>query len=212
MTTNTTTAQQARESVIFVIEENQPVQTNYYDHVMASQNEVNTPRGVMADMVKKFNEETEKWDVFGWRRDRRNWELVDSFDTEEEADDEIFKKVVRYDFDRDDQRDTQFFHTIEECRAEIIARRICAGEEILFVVSAASENHFFDDQQAAEEDFEKGVRDTKKIGSQENIHLYAIPQYNEDEVFTEKEKLQYFIDCLQSGTAVELRKHLSPKY
>lgn len=148
-----TTAKEARETTVFVRDFNGEIEeTNLYDHVMRSNNETTSPRGVMPI---KFYEE-----VDGYYRNKETGEDVDiheeddidmkniepyslfivykwyfqkkqevaRFETEEEADNYLFEWVYDYDFQKDDQRSTQYFYTLEDIE-EDEAEMMCLNVE-----------------------------------------------------------------------------------
>lgn len=119
-----TTAQEAKDQIIYVIENGEVEATNLYDHVMASATEVTSLIGVSNQI---FVEEVEiledgmeeaiiKYAVKDWGRNAHNRtaKTIELFDTEEEAEDECFRLHETYDFANDDQRDTQYWSTKEE--------------------------------------------------------------------------------------------------
>ena len=120
-----TTAKEARENVVYVVEDGKVVETNLYDHVMKSAEETTTPRGV--GMVLHIEETTAdvwedvlfdgeeasmlvgqetKYNVRRWGHCGKGSMLLDTFDTEEDADDYIFQNVYENAFARDDHRNT----------------------------------------------------------------------------------------------------------
>ena len=132
----------AKDTIIYVIENGQVEATNLYDHVMASATQVTSPRGVWnqifveeVEVVPGINSDdysdeiTEenivtKWALKDWGRNSHNRtaKVVRTFDTEEEADDECFRLHELYDFAKDDQRDTQYWHSKEEAEKELTER------------------------------------------------------------------------------------------
>ena len=118
---------------------------NEYDFIMQSAEETTSPRGVEMKLHVRekerqcscynededtFNENCEKCDhgtelvyeVWDWGFRGQYPKKVDTFETEEEAEDFIFQRTYEYDFMRDDQRDTTYFDTKEEAEAEMISR------------------------------------------------------------------------------------------
>ena len=117
-------AQKAKDTKIFVIEEGKIVETTLYDHVVASADEVTSPRGIMTKIfVEEFQEpsgkleDTTMWALNEWNGSKIK--TLDVYDTEEEAEDEWFSRIYKYDFSRDDQRDTRFFHTMDEAQMQL---------------------------------------------------------------------------------------------
>ena len=80
--------------------------------------------------------------------------------------------------------------------------------ETTFVVSAITENHFCDTLEDAQNDFETGVAEAKKIGIDGTFYLYEIPALieNEDDYLTYEDKNKHFLLCLENETAEEIEK------
>jgi len=121
------TAQQAKDMIIFVIENNVVEQTNLWDHVAASAKEVCSPRGIMYEMFVEEEEnpvfmedviEGKKWALKEWKVNGHA-KIVELFDTEEEADTEWFSLHEANDFATDDQRNTSYWSTREEAEKEL---------------------------------------------------------------------------------------------
>jgi hypothetical protein len=71
-----------------------------------------------------LGEGTIKWATVSRSSHQRGYSIDQEFETEDEASDYWFNQIEKYDFDRDDRRDTSFFYTIEEAnndRAQRIA-------------------------------------------------------------------------------------------
>lgn len=96
----------------FNMKEIEVIETNYYDHVMESLPDCNSPGGVTAETFIRENEEGETFEVRQWKFG--NSALIESFETEEEAEDYLFHLIERYDFEKDDQRNTEYFLSKEE--------------------------------------------------------------------------------------------------
>lgn len=119
------TAQQARDTKVFVINnyKNEVEETTLYDHVMESAEETTSPRGVMR---KVFVEEVDNGESIAY--ELRKWEAggrartIDTYLTEEEANDELYTRTYNYDFMTDDHRDTMYWNTREEADAELKER------------------------------------------------------------------------------------------
>lgn len=121
------TAQQVKDQVIFIIENNVVEQTTLWDHIAASAREVCSPRGVMYEMFVEEVEnavymgdvvEGKKWALKEWKANGHA-KVIDLFDTEEEADTEWFRLHEAYDFAKDDQRNTSYWNTREEAEKEL---------------------------------------------------------------------------------------------
>lgn len=120
-------AQQARDKKVFIInDKNEVEETTLYDHVVESAEMTTSPRGIeyklfvieVEDVIdEESNEHVNKFELRKWRRDGRS-DLIESFDTEADAQDEWFDRTYRFDFLPDDQRDTMYFETWEQAEAE----------------------------------------------------------------------------------------------
>jgi hypothetical protein len=118
----TISAQQARNTRIFVINnyKMEVEETTMYDHVRESAEETTSPRGVMP---KLFVEEVDNGEAIVY--ELRQWQpngrarTVDTFDTEEQAQDEWYTRTYNYDFMTDDQRDTMYWLSFEEAEKEL---------------------------------------------------------------------------------------------
>jgi hypothetical protein len=125
-------AQQARETKIFVIENEEITETTLFDHVCESAEETTSPRGVMTKLfIQEKDVEVKSDDIDGHcvqKYDLRIWEsngcarVIDTYDTEEEAQDEWYTRTYNHDFLPDDQRDTMYWNTREEAEAELNER------------------------------------------------------------------------------------------
>jgi hypothetical protein len=121
-----TSIQHARNSRIFVIENETIVETNLYDHVMESAKEVTSPRGIWNEYFSEEimvnddqGEPVEKYAVKQWLGGGQKLMTVHIYDTWEEAEDYVFERIYKFDFQKDDQRDTFFFNTREEAEKEL---------------------------------------------------------------------------------------------
>lgn len=129
-----TTAQEARDKKIYVIENDEIIQTTFYDHVIASARETTSPRGVMYKLfydevdVELFDDEgdyigtTSEWILKEWLGGQKAIE-VGRFGTLEEAENEWFDRTYKFDFLPDDQRDTQYWDSEAEARKEFEERQ-----------------------------------------------------------------------------------------
>lgn len=129
-----TTAQQAKDTTIFVIENGEVVETTIFVHVAGSARKTTSPRGVMYEMFVEeveidmdeygdtLEENQTKWALKKWSTNGRAT-IVELFDTEEDADDEWFRRHEAYDFVNDDQRDTRYWFTEEEALSELAPYR-----------------------------------------------------------------------------------------
>lgn len=120
----TYSAQQARNTPVFVISSEGTIEeTNLYDHIAESAEKTTSPRGIMYKLFIEQDRESDLWQLKMWGFGGRGpAQVVETFETEEQAEDEWFARTEKYDFARDDQRDTQYFFTREEAekhRAEL---------------------------------------------------------------------------------------------
>ncbi len=88
--------------------------TNIYDFVMLSAEETTSPRGVEMKLHVRENEEEETWEVWSWGVGGNHPRFIASFESEEEAEDDIFTRTFNYDFEEDDQRDTCYYSSEED--------------------------------------------------------------------------------------------------
>ena len=118
-------------------------ESNLYDFVMKSAEETTSPRGIENKLhIKEVEKECDccqedgdakkdcekcegygfikSYDVYCWGFSGHGRDFVASFETEEEAEDEIFSRTYDYDFCSDDSRSTWFSTTIEEAQVELI--------------------------------------------------------------------------------------------
>lgn len=129
---NTKSVKAAKETTIFVINYNGDVEeTNLYDHVMESADKTTSPRGVMtrifveeAQLDQEGNEVvsdfTNAWVVKTWGVGGRGpSKIIANFETEEEARDDWFTRIYNFDFQQDDQRDTNYYSTRKEAEKHI---------------------------------------------------------------------------------------------
>lgn len=117
------TANQAKNTTIYFVGTNyEVVSDNLYDFVMASAEMTTSPRGVENKMfiepLETLTSISPYEKVDGWEFEVRMWQpggrsrLVDTLETEEEADDFIFQRTEEFDFETDINRgDTSYFFT-----------------------------------------------------------------------------------------------------
>lgn len=130
MTAQPMTAQDAREDIIFAIQNNEVVETNLYDFIMASADETTSPDG--AEMKLHLRHESYNWgsksrvnnqdgmyEVWDWGWRGQYPRFLAAFDTEEEAEDYVFQSIEADDFAKDDHRDTMYYNTREEAEAAL---------------------------------------------------------------------------------------------
>ena len=116
----TQSAQQARNTKIFVINGHKMKveETTLYDHVVESAEETTSPRGVMHKVFIQHNEEEVTWELRRWQPNGHS-ALIDSYTSEEVANDEWYTRTYNFDFIEDDQRDTRYWIDREEADAAL---------------------------------------------------------------------------------------------
>jgi hypothetical protein len=117
----THSAQEARNTIVFVLNYKGDIeQTNLYDHVVESAEKTTSPRGVMHKLFIEQDRENDRWLLKLWgSRGQGPAQLVASFETKEEAENEWFTRTYNYDFMEDDQRDTNWYPTREEAERHV---------------------------------------------------------------------------------------------
>jgi len=120
----TITTQLARNTSVFVINLKGVIEeTTIFDHVMASAEKTTSPRGVEHVLFVEEGEDGDAimWFLKKWQRGGKS-EVVAQFETKEEAEEEKYQRVWKYDFLVDDQRDTSYYFSREEAEAIITER------------------------------------------------------------------------------------------
>lgn len=127
------TVANAKNTPIFVVENESVIETNLFDFVMQSAEETTSPVGVMPKLhirhedyhcrygklnAVKNNERL--FEVWLWWSYGNGSHFIGEFETEAEAEDFIFNRIYDYDFMSDDQRNTQFFFTREEAMQDLV--------------------------------------------------------------------------------------------
>lgn len=132
------TAKQAREIKIYAIDADGVYKTNLFDFVMESGELTTSPRGVEPKLHVRSNKHSVDnycdepvYEVWDWGVCGQYPRKVDTFETEEEAEDFVFQRVYQFDFLKDDSRDTQYFEVEEDAEEELI-RRYAETEYISF--------------------------------------------------------------------------------
>lgn len=118
---NKTTLQEAKDMIVYCLDAKGEIYpTSLFDHVMESADEVTSPRGIETKIfIEEFEEATgdgeytTRYGLYNWLGGQKKT-LIELFDTQEEADNEWFRRIMDYDFMRDDQRDTRYYSSIEE--------------------------------------------------------------------------------------------------
>ena len=141
------TAKQAREFQIYAIDEDGVYETNLYDFVMESVELTTSPRGVEPKLHVRSNKHSVDnygdepvYEVWDWGINGQYQRKVDTFKTEEEAEDFVFQRVYQFDFLKDGGRDTQYFEVEEDAEEELI-RRYAESECISFDTAKSVLHH-----------------------------------------------------------------------
>lgn len=126
-------AKEAKETIIFAIEDDQIYSEPLYDFVMKSAEETTSPVGVMQKLHIRHedyscrygkrnavNNSEGLYEVWIWGPRGNGQTFLDSFETEEEAEDYIFNRTYEYDFATNDQRDTSYYFSEKEAKDELI--------------------------------------------------------------------------------------------
>jgi hypothetical protein len=111
----------AKATIIFLIdsEKLEVYQSNLYDHVMESAEWTTASVGNAQKLhiVDNHLYELREWNRYGGYR------VIDTYEAITDAEEELFDKVYRLDFLRDDQRDTSYIDTKEEAESELEDRK-----------------------------------------------------------------------------------------
>lgn len=94
-----------------------------YHHIMESCDETTTPRGV-APRLYIVEKDENCWHLKTWGVNGNNPAFIQEFETEEAALNEFFWLTYEYDFLRDDQRDTEYFESMEDAQEAMIQRYV----------------------------------------------------------------------------------------
>lgn len=134
-------AKEAKQTKIWVMENGLPTETNLYDFVMESAEQTTSPRGVCNKLhIREIERDCSCLDdegcfdalckkcykgcelvyqVWDWGFRVQYPREVETFETEEEAEDFIYTRTYDYDFSNEINRDTRYFNTPIELVAEI---------------------------------------------------------------------------------------------
>lgn len=159
---------------------------NLYDFVMKSAEETTSPVGVMPKLhirhedyscrynkINDVNNSEGLYEVWIWGPSGSGQTLLDSFETEEEAEDYIFDRTYEYDFATDDQRDTTFYYTIEEAQSELIQRYVDLWEVSYEVASQILHHQKIADQIRKDREV-KAKEKAKQASLDENERINVI--------------------------------------
>lgn len=99
-------------------------ETDLLSFVYDSAEETTSPRGVERKLyILEVEGETENvYELRLWGPNGHGTTLIDTFDTEEEAEDEAFNRTYTYDFLTDDQRDTWYSESREDAEQYLVER------------------------------------------------------------------------------------------
>lgn len=129
------TIKEAKETKVFVINNNEIEETNLYDHIMVSAEETTSPRGVenklhvrekyedVFDQNGELECQNQCFEVWTWGFRGQYPKFIERFETPEDAENDIFERTFNYDFENDCNRNTQYFETYDdalETMAEIM--------------------------------------------------------------------------------------------
>jgi hypothetical protein len=111
----------AKATIIFLIDSKklEVYESNLYDHVMESAEWTTANVGNAQKLHIEYNElyELREWNRYGGYR------VIEIYEAITDAEEELFDKVYRFDFQNDDQRDTSYFDTKEEAEVELEDRK-----------------------------------------------------------------------------------------
>jgi len=190
-----TTAKEAKETTIFVLNyKNEIEETNLYDHVMRSNNETTSPRGV--EPIKFYEEVGDNWRyketkqdvdpededvkgsdieeyslfiVYKWYFGKKQEQA--RFESEEEAEQYLFEWVYDYDFQTDDQRSTHWFDTFEEAEEELAEKQ---GLDVEVYRSIERKRLIVEEARATKRAAEREVKE-KRLNDLANIYSEGVP-------------------------------------
>lgn len=117
------TAKQAQEKQVFVINYRGLIEkTSLFEHVMESATEVTSPRGVapklFIEQIEIFGEnESETFELRRWEGSK--YRVVNSYQTYEEAEQELFETIYEVDYTNDDSRNCNWFETESEALSDL---------------------------------------------------------------------------------------------
>lgn len=137
------TVKEAKETKIFIIEDERIRTTNLYDFVMISAEETTSPRGVenklhireKEQQCSCYNTDNDTYDdncpkcymgietvyeVWTWGIRGQFPKLIETFDTEPQAEDFIFDRTYQFDFLEDCNRSPFFCHSYDEAMDDLI--------------------------------------------------------------------------------------------
>jgi len=105
-----------QNKIVYCFDESREiVERTLAEHIMLSNDETTSPRGVESRLHIRGNEgdgyEVWTWGCTGNKAEKFTFQ---NFETEEEADAWIYNRIYEYDFLADDQRDTSYFYEYED--------------------------------------------------------------------------------------------------
>ena len=117
------TVSEAKETIIYVIENGKPEEITLYSHIMASVDETTTPRGVAPRcFVEELTDDNDEsyWTISTWGIGGNNYRQgTEIFESEEDAEDELFNRVWQYDFYNDCNRNTEYFDSYDKANERL---------------------------------------------------------------------------------------------
>ena len=116
---------------VWVIENDEVVETTLYDHIMESCPQVTSPRGCENKYWIRHNASYETddkgnpincstWSVMDWGVQGKFLKTIETFDTEEQAKDALIDLVYNKEFLTDDQRNIVYYDTAFEAYEELL--------------------------------------------------------------------------------------------
>jgi hypothetical protein len=120
------TAEQAQNTTVYFIDEDQrPAKTNLFDFVMESAELTTSPQGVATKLHIRENDEAGAVEMWTWGPNGNHPRYLETFESIEEAETELFRRTYLYDFVSEPSRDIMYFASKEECIDEIVQRLMC---------------------------------------------------------------------------------------
>ncbi len=134
------TAEAAKNTIIYFIDGFTIQSSSLYDFVMQSIDYTTSPRGNAPVMGYEYNHTSNKWVLYEWLGHGSYYHTVSTFDNENDAADEFFKKAYNTFFSDDDQRDTMYYNNYDSAKSDLI-ENIAAANNIDLNVAASVLHH-----------------------------------------------------------------------
>lgn len=157
-----------------------------YNFVIKSTEETTSPVGVMSKLHIRHEDYSCSYgkrnavknseglfEVWSWGATGNGQRFIESFETEDQAEDFIFQHTFEYDFLTDDQRDTTFYYTIEEAQSELIQRCVDLWEVSYEVASQILHHQKIADQIRKDREV-KAKEKAKQVSLAENERINVI--------------------------------------